>query len=471
MRDLGGMRMTTGYVLKIQRLYGPTIVRVAAKHNLREIAAEIGADGHIDPARIADNFTLRGSTTSNGVVEMEKSLMDAAGVVKLRKTSVRALELLFTLPAQTTIDPRAYFEQATSWAERHFSVPVLSSIVHLDEGAPHAHVLLLPLVEGRMNGSDLHGGKAKLWAMQKSFSEEVGAQYGIASQLPQKRRSSSVREAAMCIARDCLQVNSALNDTVIDALLKPHAKDPEALLLVLGLSMPVQAPKGKTFASIMTAPCKPEPLNPIGKANRNHIGKSVSSWAEKSQPYTCVGIAFPTASFSPTIEPQSITELHNIDHQQPACRTPANATASGSIDANSIGTKGMHQRAANSADEVREASKVLTDSKPAGNGKTRPTHARADATTSAEPVFAQRQQAPAENATRGPPDDAGSIDEAGYTRQRDDDQQAEYWDESRGEFIRPATKISCKSAIIASVYVALQSAEMFGEAAARSMQC
>lgn len=136
---------------------------------MRELVAEMGADSHIDPARIQDNFILRGPDNAADVVQLANSLQDTAGVTKLRKTAVRALELMFTLPTDTAIDTREYFERATCWAEKHFAVPVLSSIVHLDESAPHCHVLLLPLVNGKMNGSDLHGGKAKLWAMQASF--------------------------------------------------------------------------------------------------------------------------------------------------------------------------------------------------------------------------------------------------------------------------------------------------------------
>ena len=45
------LRMTVGYSLNIERLYGSGIVRVAAKHLLRELAAELGADSHIDAAR------------------------------------------------------------------------------------------------------------------------------------------------------------------------------------------------------------------------------------------------------------------------------------------------------------------------------------------------------------------------------------------------------------------------------------
>lgn len=310
--------MTAGYALAIKRLYGAGIVRVAAKHNLREIAAELGADGHIDAARIADNITLRGPASADGVAQLAKSLMESAGVTKCRKTAVMALELLFTLPAAAAIDPRQYFEQATTWAEQHFGVPVLSCVVHLDEGAPHAHALLLPLVDGRMGGSDLHGGKAKLWAMQTDFHTQVGAQYGFARQTPTKRHSTAARAAGMAMLHDCFQTNTAMSDAAINVLLKPHAKDPEPLLVALGFAMPSPKAHAKgSFVAMMTAPCKPEPRNSIGKARRNPIGKAAIEAAPESQPYTCVGIAFTTAPVS-TVE-------HHVDNTG----TPATGSAPG----------------------------------------------------------------------------------------------------------------------------------------------
>src|SRR5207245_6185490 len=53
-----------------------------------------------------------------------------------------------------------------AWIEVYFAVPVLSAVVHVDEAAPHMHVLLLPLLNGRMQGSDLVGSRSRLRAMQ-----------------------------------------------------------------------------------------------------------------------------------------------------------------------------------------------------------------------------------------------------------------------------------------------------------------
>ncbi|WP_166454793.1 plasmid recombination protein [Duganella aquatilis] len=322
--------MSTSFALAIKRLHGGGIVRAAARHNLREIAAELGADSHIDTKRIADNVILRGPATGDEVAELAGVLLQAAGISKLRKNCVQALELLFTLPAGTAVDLVQYFEEATAWAAHYFAVPVLSSVIHRDEGAPHAHVLLLPLLNGRMVGSDLHGGRAQLWAMQKDFHEAVGGRHGLARQAPQKRLSAPVRGAGMDLARATLMANSALTDSVIEALLVPHAKDPAPLLLALGITMPTPPASGRgSFADIMTKPVALESRNPIGNANRGPAAADADQVPERSQPYSCVGIAsandqilshpagMPTASAAPA----------QAQHP-PISSTPATDTAS-----------------------------------------------------------------------------------------------------------------------------------------------
>lgn len=277
----------------IGRIYGPGGVRAAAKHNLREIAAEIGADSHIDVERIGDNFILRGRNGAADVALEAKASMEKAGVTKVRKNAVMALELLFMLPSHTSIDQREYFERATSWAEAYFAVPVLSSIVHLDESAPHCHVLMLPLVNGKMNGSDLHGGKAKLWAMQKSFHQEISANYGFVRQEPRKRASVTSRAAAMKQLRNYFQTTSKMSPGAIQALLMPHAQDPHTLLQALGITAQPLRSAPKSFVEIMTAPCEPERRN-ASQHKVIHGARTINAEEPRdSIPYTCVGKGSP----------------------------------------------------------------------------------------------------------------------------------------------------------------------------------
>ncbi|WP_184237025.1 plasmid recombination protein [Massilia timonae] len=296
------------FPVMIKKLKGQGIVRIAAKHNLREIAAEIGAAGHIDAARIRLNLVLRGPASADIVARNAKALMADAGITRPRATAVMALELVFTLPADTHVDVYAYFEDATRWAEKFYQVPLLSSVLHLDESTPHCHVLLLPLVEGHMVGSDLYGDRAKLKEVQATFHAQVRARYGMTRQIPAKCHSAAVRAKAMQLAYKCLDENSGLADDVLVALLKPHAKNPEPLLLALGHSMPTRA-ACQSFVAMMTRPTKPE-QNPIGKESENLIGKSQQPAPKIMYPYPCVG--------KELIEPASSdTEQHEMGMTEP----------------------------------------------------------------------------------------------------------------------------------------------------------
>jgi hypothetical protein len=246
--------------IRIKKLTGSNIVEVASRHNHREILAEIGpmGMGHIDPSKIRLNRVLRGSNTAAEVAANAKTLMREAGVVSLRKDAVRALEIVIGLPPNSGIDEARFFSDATEWVERHFGALVLSAIVHNDESAPHCHVLLLPLVGGRMIGSDLMGGPAKLKSLQAAFHTELSQKYGLVRQEAQQPSSAAMRSKAIAMAYTCLEANSGLSTAVLRALLAPHLANPEPLILALNLSMPAAAPTVSTVVKLMTKACKPK---------------------------------------------------------------------------------------------------------------------------------------------------------------------------------------------------------------------
>jgi hypothetical protein len=299
----GGATMTHTHFLRIKKLTGKNIIQVAAKHNCRELAAEIGitADSHIDPNRIRHNIILRGADTAAGIAGAAQSLMDDAEVKPLRKDAVRALEIIFSLHAESTIAHRPYFEDATRWAENYFNVPAISSIIHLDEAAPHCHLILLPLIDGRMVGSDLMGGRSKIVAHQANFHDKVGKCYGLARMTIKKRLNASIRREAVELAFDALEANSGLNSGIIRVLIEPHQVNPAPLLEALNLDMPTPKIKG-TFAGIMTKKVKPD--KPIGFAKQS-IKKPIGFYVvppENTEPYVSVGFQFPESVSLPESE-------------------------------------------------------------------------------------------------------------------------------------------------------------------------
>lgn len=96
------MNRTTPFVA-LKKLTGKGIVLVAAKHNLREIQAEIGADSRIDHTRIGLNKILAGAATAADVAAYAELLMHDAGVGNLRHDAVRGIEIIFSLPTASTI--------------------------------------------------------------------------------------------------------------------------------------------------------------------------------------------------------------------------------------------------------------------------------------------------------------------------------------------------------------------------------
>src|SRR5205085_1352879 len=115
-------------VVRMQRVKGPNAIEVAARHNLREIAAERG--GKIDPTRVGQNTILCGSVTAAGVTKDANLMLDLAGIGKLRKDAVRALEIVVSLPEATAVDLQdKVFNATVGWVRSYFGAPLLSAVV------------------------------------------------------------------------------------------------------------------------------------------------------------------------------------------------------------------------------------------------------------------------------------------------------------------------------------------------------
>jgi hypothetical protein len=245
--------MSGAAFLRIKKLKGGGIVTVAARHNKREIQAEMGATGSIDPASSHLNYTLAGPAAAGDVGQLAKDLMTAAGITKLRKDAVMALEIVFSLPPGHAIDDRAYFTDCVAWAGRYFGGVTLGVDIHLDEAAPHCHVLLLPLIGGRMAGSDMLGGKQMLAALQKDFFDQVAAAHGL-SKAPARLAGASKQAAAKAVLQTLRDTgDKALQSKVWATLRDVIERDPAPFLLALGIELQAPEKKLKTFTQIMTS--------------------------------------------------------------------------------------------------------------------------------------------------------------------------------------------------------------------------
>ena len=245
--------------LRLKKLKGSGIVAAAARHNRRAIQAERGASASIDPTRSGLNETLQGPAAAEDVAQLAKVLMRAAGINKTRKDAVMALELVFSLAPDHTLDDRAYFSDCATWAADRFGgvQNILSVDVHRDEAAPHCHVLILPLLGGKLAGSDLMGDRRKLAATQLHFFDSVAKRHGMTK--PAAKLSGAARESAArtVLARLTAASDGALRSMAWAPMRDAIESDPAPFLAALGLQQPKPALKRmKTMAQIFTSPGK-----------------------------------------------------------------------------------------------------------------------------------------------------------------------------------------------------------------------
>lgn len=246
--------MSGAAFLRIKKLKGGSIITVAARHNKREIQAEMGATGSIDPTRSHLNYTLAGPAAAGDVGQLAKDLMTAAGVVKLRKDAVMALEIVFSLAPGHAIDDRAYFTDCSTWAGAYFGgvQNILSVDIHRDEAQHHCHVLLLPLIDGRMDGGRMVGGKQKLMEMQKQFHLDVAGRYGLIK-APAKLTGASKQAAAQAVLQKLRETcDKALQSKLWATMRDVIEREPGPFLMALGIELQAPTKKLRTMAQIFT---------------------------------------------------------------------------------------------------------------------------------------------------------------------------------------------------------------------------
>ena len=308
--------MTAVALLKFKKLKGSGIIKAAARHNRRDIQAELGADSHIDPARICTNETLQGAATANDVAQTAKDLMQAAGIGKLRKDAVLGIEILYSLPPDTDINLKAYFADCATWTGANFggAQNILSVDIHRDEAAPHCHVLILPIdANNRMNGGRMLGCKTyKEW--QALFYKEVASKYGLRK--PPAPLKGASKDAAVKAVLQRLQdtSDSALKSIIWSPIREDIERDPTPYLMPLGRNVDSklaarEKPK-KTMAQIFTSKGKGAKHERLDMHHASNT-KSIDIAPPKKHRSLCsVDFASKDVQVS---EPARAVELHQTD--------------------------------------------------------------------------------------------------------------------------------------------------------------
>ncbi len=242
--------MAGSHLIRLGRIKGRNGILEALKHNKRELLNEQRAQPHIDASRAHLNYALQGDGLAQEIATHAKVQMLKAGIEKPRANGVMAVEIVFSLPIDRhNQDTTPFFIDCYEWTKRTFAGELLSFDVHLDESAPHAHALILPLINGKMQGRDLIGNSANLYRLINLFHKAVGVNYGLSrsdrKRLNQIERESLARMVLTRLKGDSVQM-SAIWAWVRDAIIK----DPVACAQILGVPQTVARKNEKHFVDI-----------------------------------------------------------------------------------------------------------------------------------------------------------------------------------------------------------------------------
>jgi hypothetical protein len=142
------------------------VLFVCLCHNLRRKNEGHRHRSFIDPTRTSKNEVLRGSADPSINAELASNSLDALGVVVKRKDTIMGIELLFQPPKGRDI--REFWEACLRWIDARYQY-VLSAVIHRDQKRPHMHVLVLPVVNGKLVGADMTSKLNRSQAQRYSF--------------------------------------------------------------------------------------------------------------------------------------------------------------------------------------------------------------------------------------------------------------------------------------------------------------
>lgn len=273
----------------------PCTLLEAARHNLREIQAERGAmAGRIDAQRMGSNSVMTGPPTAVKVQALSDTLLMDVDITRLKRDHVQAVEVVFSLPPGTCIDPGRYFTRCLQWLHDALPMPVLLATVHHDEAAPHLHVLMLPVVGGKHIGGALID-RTNLRGLRESFFTQVAGPAGLQRQ-GAKLRGQPKQWAAEAVVRTCESMGLPQSMGPLWAVFRASIeRDPTPHMLALGIDVNTIRPPTEVL------PPSPIALHPSPIALRNEV--------QKTQGLSCVALHQPNTPPEPPKAIHTLAEL------------------------------------------------------------------------------------------------------------------------------------------------------------------
>ncbi len=180
----------------------------ALRHNLRHSIPGHPAPLDADPARTASNEVLHGARSVEEAIRSKDEHQALHCVAPpTRKDAWHLVEVVFSAPPGL-IGYADYLRDCVALLAAEVRAPIISAVIHRDQGAPHVHCLLLPLRDREWVGSRLLD-RAGVRRLRAALFGGPAARYGLRQ--PPRLTGERRRDGALLVlaqmeqspARDC----------------------------------------------------------------------------------------------------------------------------------------------------------------------------------------------------------------------------------------------------------------------------
>jgi hypothetical protein len=245
-------------VLNIRRIKSEGQLRAAVLHNHRAWIEAPAAMPHINSSKSAHNVLLSAAQDPRDVHSLRQARMATMTDTqrKLRKDAVLTVEFIVSLPNGLDFEYVTFFNAAQNWLGQRFGglENITSAVVHFDEPMPHMHVLIVPVIQGRLCGSDAIGYGRKFTSLLREFHVEVAAAFGLRA-----HAAAPKGQARKTLAKAVLQELTAKGDAVFASALFSMVKEaieaqPAKYAALLNVDWDeAPARRGRTMTEIFTS--------------------------------------------------------------------------------------------------------------------------------------------------------------------------------------------------------------------------
>jgi hypothetical protein len=235
------------------RLTGHTrTLSLAQKHNQRLIVQEIGGYGSIDGSQIALNLelvTLNGKSYEEAVLDVLRAHgLDLDHYNYRKKNRGYAVELVFSVTAGHHCDFNAMYADSLGWLRSYYpECQIIHAVIHHDEDTPHMHVILVPLVNGKLQAAKISGYTGVSQKRNLSLFEYLDKRYGLTFPVYLKGAAKKAG-AKLAIQRYLAMPSHEIKRVLEQPILNSIYARPEPYLYALGIKY------DEVVASLKTTP-------------------------------------------------------------------------------------------------------------------------------------------------------------------------------------------------------------------------